>query len=66
MAGEGMRTGFLPYEKAVLAWTWLMPLLARTVAMTTTVPVGVLTVALLLAMVVRRALHPTLPIEGRE
>lgn len=59
MAGEGLRTGFLPWEKTILAWAWLMPLVARTVAMGTSVPVGMLTVVLLLAVVVRRALHPT-------
>ncbi len=46
LAARGLRTGFLPYEKALLGWLWLMPLLARTVMKTTGLPLGFLSLLL--------------------
>jgi hypothetical protein len=41
LAGEGMRRGFVPFEKSMLAALWIVPLLARTVAQATYIPLAV-------------------------
>ena len=43
----GAERGFAPYGKSLLAWVWLMPLLARPAAAAIHVPIGVLTMAVL-------------------
>ena len=53
---HGMERGFAPYEKSALAFVWMMPLLARNVALLTYVPLGVLTMAAFLALLLARAL----------
>lgn len=55
LARRGIDTGFQPWEKAILALAFLMPLLARTVASVTTLPLGVLASGLLLWAIARRA-----------
>ena len=53
---HGLERGFAPYEKSALAVVWMMPLLARNVALLTNVPLGVLTMAAFLALLIARAL----------
>jgi hypothetical protein len=55
LAADGLARGFGPYEKSALAFLWLAPLVARTVAEWTLVPLGVPAMLLVLALVLRRA-----------
>lgn len=56
LAGAALRgDGFLPWEKTVLAAAFLLPLVARTLAMAAGLPVAPLVAAALLACVLRRA-----------
>ena len=55
LAVHGLRHGFAPWEKSALAFLWLAPLVARGVAEATLVPLGVPAMALVLALVLRRA-----------
>ena len=59
LAAHGFARGFAPYEKAALALLWLVPLVARTVAEWTAVPLGVPAMLLVLALVLRRAAAQT-------
>ncbi len=54
MAGEGLRTGFLPWEKTALAAVWALPLVARGLA-GLGLPLAPLATAGLLLLVLRRA-----------
>ncbi|MGC2492893.1 glycosyltransferase family 87 protein [Candidatus Binatus sp.] len=58
IALEARRNGFLPYEKALLAFVWLLPLFARSLAGSAKIPIAPLAILLLLADVARRALAP--------
>src|SRR5581483_3888144 len=51
----GLREGFRPYEASVLAFLWLVPLVARNVAGATGIPLGVIAVALAFFMAARRS-----------
>jgi hypothetical protein len=55
LAVHGLAHGFAPYEKSVLALAWFVPLIARTVAQATLIPLGVIALLLLLAFTIRRA-----------
>jgi alpha-1,2-mannosyltransferase len=55
LAVHGLRHGFAPWEKSALAFLWLAHLVARGVAEATLVPLGVPAMALVLALVLRRA-----------
>jgi alpha-1,2-mannosyltransferase len=55
LAVNGMRRGFVPYEKSALAALWLAPLVARSLAQAILLPVGVLAMAALLVVVLHRA-----------
>jgi alpha-1,2-mannosyltransferase len=55
LAVHGMRCGFAPYEKSVLAALWLAPLVARSLAQAMLLPVGVLAMAAMLVLVLHRA-----------
>lgn len=50
----GLRDGFRPYEKSALAFTWIMPLVARMAAQHAAVPLGQLSVLLLFGLLVTR------------
>ncbi|MGR6431864.1 glycosyltransferase family 87 protein [Rhizobium sp. PAMB 3174] len=50
---NGMRSGFARYEISLLAAAWLVPLLARTIASYTMVPIGLMVTTLLFAAAVR-------------
>ena len=58
IAIEGRRSGFLPWEKSLLAFVWLLPLFARTLAGRAMIPIAPLAMLLLLADVARRAQPP--------
>jgi len=55
LAVDGIERGFSPYHKTALAALWLVPLVARSVAQATLVPLGVMLMLALLALVMRRA-----------
>ncbi len=55
----GLRDGFRPYEKVVLALAWLSPLLARAIADAASFPLGILTLLSVVALIMARAAdHP--------
>jgi hypothetical protein len=56
LAVHGVARGFAPYEKSTLAALWIAPLLARSVAEWTCVPLGIVCVIAMLALVTARAL----------
>jgi hypothetical protein len=62
LAAHGLKEGFAPYEKSALALLWLMPMMARTVADWTLIPLGVPAMLLVFALVMRRALHEAGPL----
>lgn len=65
---EARRTGFLPWEKLVLAAAFVLPLLSRTLALTFGLPLAPLVLAALFLLVVRRARsehrHPAVDVNG--
>jgi hypothetical protein len=56
---EAMRTGFRPYEKIVLLASFVLPLVARTLAQSAGLPIGPLVILALFAVVARRAVMAT-------
>ena len=66
VAAEAERGRFLPWEKVILASAFLLPLVARALAIWVGVPVAPLVLIALLGVVVRRALLvPTALQHGR-
>jgi alpha-1,2-mannosyltransferase len=61
LALEVRRNGTLPYEKALLAFVWLLPLFARSLAGGAKIPIAPLAILLLLADIARRAVHAPAP-----
>jgi hypothetical protein len=59
LAVEGLERGFRDWEKTALALLWFMPLIARTLAEQTLIPLGVPTMALVFLLVLRRAAAET-------
>jgi alpha-1,2-mannosyltransferase len=55
LAADGFARGFGPYHKSALALLWFMPLIARTIAEHTLVPLGVPSMVLILVLVLVRA-----------
>ena len=55
IALDGLRSGFIAWEKSLLVFAWLLPLFARSVATGLLIPVAPLAMLLLLADVKRRA-----------
>jgi glycosyl transferase family 87 len=55
LVADGQARGFGEYEKSALALLWFMPLIARTVAEWTLIPLGVPAMALVLLLILRRA-----------
>jgi len=55
LAVHGLRCGFAPWEKTALAALWFAPLIARGVAGAMLLPVGVPAMAVVLGLVLRRA-----------
>jgi hypothetical protein len=56
LAAHGLQSGFGPWEKTALALMWFMPLIARPLAQHTLIPLGVLTMLLVFALILRRAM----------
>jgi alpha-1,2-mannosyltransferase len=56
LLGEGLRTGFLPFEKALLTLAFALPLVSRTIAGVVGLPLAPLIIAAILALTLRRAL----------
>jgi len=56
LALEGRRSGFLPWEKSLVALAWLLPLFARTLAGKAMIPIAPLVMMLLLAAIARRSM----------
>jgi hypothetical protein len=59
LAGTGVARGFAPYEKSVLAFLWIVPLVARSVAQATLIPLAVPTMLFAFALVLHRAMTET-------
>jgi len=59
LAADGSARGFVPYEKTALAALWLTPLVARTVAQTTLIPLAVPAMLLTFAILLHRAMAET-------
>ncbi|MBY0532062.1 MAG: DUF2029 domain-containing protein [Xanthobacteraceae bacterium] len=55
LAAHGLAKGFAPYEKSALAFVFIAPLLTRTLAELTFVPLGLFAIILLFGIVMRRA-----------
>jgi alpha-1,2-mannosyltransferase len=56
---DGLARGFRPYEKTALAALWLAPLIARSVAEATLIPLAMALMLLVLGLLLRRALAET-------
>jgi alpha-1,2-mannosyltransferase len=59
LLGEGRRAGFLPFEKALMGLAFALPLISRIAAGAVGLPLAPLTIAAVLALILRRALMPT-------
>jgi hypothetical protein len=59
LAVNGLRHGFAPYEKTALAFLWIAPLVARSIAQAVLLPVGVLSMGAMLALIFHRAAQET-------
>jgi hypothetical protein len=55
---EGLRTGFLPFEKALLALAFALRLISRAAAGAVGLPLAPLTIAAIFALTMRRAPTP--------
>jgi hypothetical protein len=55
LAADGLARGFGPWEKTALAALWLMPLVARSVAQATFIPLGVPAMLAMFVLLMRRA-----------
>ena len=65
LALEGRRSGFMPWEKSLLAFVWLLPLFARSLAGYALIPVAPLAMLLLIADIARRAAAANVPLASR-
>lgn len=54
LAADGMQRGFSPWEKTLLAALWLVPLIARSVAQATFIPLAVPLMLLTMVFLLRR------------
>src|SRR5439155_23601350 len=54
-AADGLARGFGPWERTVLAALWLVPLIARSIAFATFIPLGVWPMLPFLVALLRRA-----------
>jgi hypothetical protein len=55
LAADGFARGFGPWEKTALAALWLMPLIARSVAQATLIPLGVPAMLAIFVLLLRRS-----------
>jgi alpha-1,2-mannosyltransferase len=59
LAADGLARGFAPWQKTALALLWFMPLIARSIAEQTLVPLGVPAMLLMFVLVLRQAAAET-------
>ena len=59
LAADGLTRGFAPWQKTALALLWFMPLIARSIAEQTLVPLGVPAMLLVFVLILRRAAAET-------
>ena len=59
LAAEGMRRGFGPYEKTLLAALWIVPLITRSVAETALIPLAVPVMLIAFGFLLHRAMVNT-------
>lgn len=64
-AADGLTRGFAPYEKTTLAFLWIVPLVARSIAQTTLIPLAVPAMLFAFALVLHRAMTETGGTHGR-
>jgi len=57
LAMEGFEKGFLPYEKAVLVISWLLPRISLPMALMARIPLAPIVIIVLLAAILRRTVH---------
>lgn len=57
LAAHGLERGFAPYEKTALAFVWIAPLIARSIAEYLFLPLGLIAIVLLFGLPLRRALQ---------
>ncbi len=55
LAADGLRRGFLSWEKTLLALVWIAPLFARQLAAAALIPLGQASAIVVLVLAVRRA-----------
>jgi hypothetical protein len=55
LGADGLVRGFAPWQKTALAFLWFVPLIARTIAEQTLIPLGVPAMLAVFALVLRRA-----------
>jgi hypothetical protein len=58
LLGEARRTGYLPFEKTIMALAFVLPLISRTLAGAAGLPLAPLVIAAVFALVARRAFTP--------
>jgi hypothetical protein len=61
-ARHGLRHGFRDFEISILAAAWIVPLLSRSIAEATTIPLGLLVELAFFAFVMRRAVLDRAPV----
>jgi alpha-1,2-mannosyltransferase len=59
LAAEGLARGFAPWQKNALALLWFMPLIARSIAEQTLIPLGVPAMLLMFVLILRQAAAET-------
>jgi len=64
-AADGLTRGFAPYEKTTFAFLWIVPLVARSIAQTTLIPLAVPAMLFAFALVLHRAMTETCGAYGR-
>ena len=55
LARHGRAHGFISYELSLLRWSWIMPLLTRTIAGASGLPLGLIVMMTLYVVILRRA-----------
>ena len=55
---DGEAHGFGPWERTLLAFVWIVPLFARSLAEYSLIPIGLISSLTILAMALARALRP--------
>lgn len=59
LVAHGLSSGFAPWQKTTLALLWIVPLVARSIAQVSLIPIGVLTIILALAVTLHRVANET-------